>query len=566
MNRYLKFFLYVLLSLFFIDANSKDNKYGGTIVLYTSSDPKSFNPIVAKETSTTTITSLIFEGLTTINPLTLEVEPNLASNWEVDSSGTEWIFHLRKDIKWSDGVEFKSDDVVFTFNELIYNKDVMTSYADIFTIEGKKIKVEKIDDYTVKFTLPFKFAPFLKTLTCEILPKHKLENVVKDLKFNSYWGQDTKLEDIVGTGPFKLEKYLPSERIELTRNKYYWKKSKEQEQLPYLDRVIFLIIKNPDLALLKFQAKEIDYLALRGEDFSVLKPKEKELNFKIYNTGPSLGINFLVFNQNSDINPSTRKTYIDERKLRLFKNLNFRKAIAHSIDRKSIIDIVMNGFGTVCDSPLTTSSGFFYNPDVKKYEYDLEKARNLLKDIGIYDRNKDKKLDYSDGTQVEFNLFTNSENTERVKIANIIRKDLETLGFKVNFIPLAFNQLVSKLDSTYDWDCVLIGLTGSIDPHFGSNVWKSSGHLHVWHPRQREPDTDWEKEIDKIFDEAVKILDEKERKILYDRFQEIVAENLPVIFTVVSYNLFAVRDKFGNLKPTSYGGAFHNIEEIYIKD
>jgi peptide/nickel transport system substrate-binding protein len=111
----------------------------------------------------------------------------------------------------------------------------------------------------------------------------------------------------------------------------------------------------------------------------------------------------------------------------------------------------------------------------------------------------------------------------------------------------------------------LSGLTGGIEPHFGKNVWSSSGHLHMWYPKQIQPATVWEAEIDKIFNQAVQILDRDKRKILYGRWQEIVADKLPLIYTVQPANIFAVRDKFGNLKPTSYGGAFHNIEEIYLK-
>ncbi|RLJ04092.1 MAG: ABC transporter substrate-binding protein, partial [Candidatus Aenigmatarchaeota archaeon] len=240
-------------------------------------------------------------------------------------------------------------------------------------------------------------------------------------------------------------------------------------------------------------------------------------------------------------------------------------AVAYAIDKRSIIDIVMNGLGFEQYSSMSPASGFFYNPNVKKYPYNLSQAKKLLKEIGIYDRNNDGKAEDAQGNIIEFNLFTNADNTQRIKIASLIRKDLERLGFKVNFVPLAFNQLVSKLDSTYDWDAVIIGLTGGIEPHFGSNVWLSKGHLHMWYPRQKKPATKWEEEIDRIFTQAVQELDENKRRELYYRWQEIVAENLPLIYTVLPANIFAVKNKFGNLKPSSYGGAFHNIEEIYIK-
>jgi len=136
---------------------------------------------------------------------------------------------------------------------------------------------------------------------------------------------------------------------------------------------------------------------------------------------------------------------------------------------------------------------------------------------------------------------------------------------KVNLLGLEFNSLINKLNATFDWDAVLIGLTGGIEPHFGKSVWDSSGQLHMWYPRQEEPATAWEARVDEVFRLGVQELDENKRKVLYDEWQDIVAQEAPFIYTILGSNMFAVRNKFGNLKPTSYGGAFHNLEEIYIK-
>ncbi len=559
-------FLFLFFSVF---THAKDNssceKCGGTLVLSTITDPKSFNPIVSKEANVGAIMGLIFEGLTRTNGVTTEVEPNLAQSWKVSEDGKIWTFYLRQDVKWFDAEPFTADDVVFTFNKLIYNPDIPTSARDIFTIDGKIFKVEKIDKFTVRFTLPVKFAPFLRGMGHEILPKHILEKVVEEGKFNYHWGLDAKLEEIIGTGPFRLKRYLPGERIILVKNPGYWRKDPEGNRLPYIDGVTYVIVQNQDVALLKFQERAIDYFGLRGEDFPILKPQERKGNFTIYNTGPAFGTNFLLFNQNQGRNPQTGQPYIEPYKLKWFTNVTFRRAVAHAIDKESIINIVMNGLGFPQDSAMSPSSGFFHNPNVRKYEYSIDEAKVLLKAIGIYDRDGDGKAEDSEGNKVEFNLFTNAENTQRIKIANIIRKDLERLGFKVNFVPLSFNQLVSKFDATFDWDTIILGFTGGIEPHFGKNIWHSAGHLHAWYPNQESPATEWEAEIDRIFNQGVQELDREKRKAFYDRWQEIVAEQLPLIYTVLPPSIFAVRNKFGNLNPTSYGGAFHNLEEIYIK-
>ncbi|RJP73443.1 MAG: ABC transporter substrate-binding protein [Candidatus Abyssobacteria bacterium SURF_17] len=542
----------------------KVGTYGGQLILTNIANPKSFNPIIAQETSTTSITQYIFDGLTRVSGITNEPEPALAERWEVGPDGLTWTIHLRKDVKWNDGVPFTADDVVFTYRRLVYNKDIPTSSRDIFTIEGKEFEVTKLDAHTVAFKTPMKFAPFLRGLNQEILPKHRLEESVDKGTFNSTWGVDSKLEDIVGTGPFMLERYEASQRVILKRNPHYWRTDKEGNRLPYLDGITILIVPDINVSLLKFQEGESDFYGLRGEDYPTLKPLEREKNFRIFRVGPAFGTNFLVFNQNPGKNSETRKLYIDPKKLKWFTDARFRQAVAYALDRQSMINVVLNGLGYLQHASMSPSAGFFYNPNVVKYDYDPEKARRILTEAGFRDRNGDGYVEDSEGNKVEFNLFTNAENNVRVMIGDIIRKDLEEIGMQVHFTPLEFNNLVDKLMATFDWDCILLGLTGGVEPHFGKNVWHSSGQLHEWYPRQKKPATEWEARIDKIFDLAVQELDPDKRKELYDEWQLIVSEQVPLIYTVLPETIFAVRNKFGNLYPTAFGGAFHNIEEIYV--
>lgn len=539
--------------------------YGGQLVLATTSDPKSFNDILAKETSTSMVTDIIFEGLTKTNVFTLKVEPHLAQRWEVSADGQTWTFYLRRDVRWSDGHPFTADDVVFTFNDLIFNPDIPSSARDVFSIDGKNFAVEKIDDHTVRFVLPVKFAPFLRGMGQLILPKHKLEQAVKEKKFNFTWGIDTPVEEIVGTGAFMLAEYRPGERIVFKRNPRYWKRSETGDALPYLDKLIFLIVQNADTALLKFMDGELDYYSMRGMDYPLLKPKERMGDFTVFDVGPDFGSSFIVFNQNAGINEKTGQPYIPAYKLAWFKDLEFRKAVAHAIDKRKIIDILMNGLGYPQDAAMSPSAGFFYNKNVITYEYDLKKAKEILTKAGYIDRDGDGVIEDVSGHPVSFNLYTNTGSTQRVQMAAIMRQDLQSLGMQVNFNGLEFNSLVGKLTSTFDWDAIILGLTGGIEPHFGKNVWHSSGQLHMWHPKQKEPATAWEKRIDQIFDDAVQELDEDKRRVLYDEFQMIVSQQLPVVYTTLSSTLFAVRNKFGNLKPVSYGGAFHNLEELFIQ-
>jgi len=547
-------------------AHASPSRYGGSLVLAVSSDPKTFNDIVSTDAYSGAITAMLFEGLTTADPFTLKVIPNLAKSWDVSTDGLQWTFHLREDVKWFDGASLSADDVVFTFNDLIYNPEIPSSSKDVLTINGKPLKVEKINEFTVRFTLPVKFAPFLRSMAQTIMPKHCLFDAVKQKKFSFTWGIDTPPTRIIGTGPFMLSEYHPGERLVFKRNPHYWKKSLQGDALPYLDKVIFMIIPETQAQLLKFIDGELDSTSVPGSDYPLLKPLEAGKNFHIYEAGANYDSNFVTFNQNSGTNPNTHRHFIDPEKLSWFTNLEFRRAIAHAIDKKKIIEILNNGFGLPQNGPMSPSSGFFYNPEVTLYDYNLDRARGILKQAGFKYYQGGQMLEDPQGHPVEFNLYTADAGTSgRVQMAAIIRSDLERLGMKVNLVPVEFNTLVNKLMSSFDWDMVMIGLTGGVEPHFGQNVWRSSGGLHLWNPRQVKHATDWEARMDEIYDQGAQEMDENKRKILYDEFQRIVADQLPVIYTVLNVDMYAVRNKFGNLKPTVNGGAFHNIEEIYIK-
>ncbi|MEK6679819.1 MAG: ABC transporter substrate-binding protein, partial [Nitrospirota bacterium] len=362
-------------------------------------------------------------------------------------------------------------------------------------------------------------------------------------------------DQIGGTGPFLLSEYASSQRVVMKKNPNYWKKDKKGNKLPYLDSIVMLVVPDQNSSLLKFQSGETDMLSMRREDYVVLKPQEAKLNFTIHNAGPTLSTTFLIFNQNPK--------KIPEHKWKWFINQRFRQAIAHVIDKETMINNIMFGFAFPQDAAMTPTARFFHNPNVRKYEYSLEKAKKILLEAGF--NYKSGILHDKDGNIVEFTILTNAENNERVNIGNIIRADLQKLGMKVNLQPIQFNTLVTRLDSTSDWEGVIIGLTGGIEPHNGKNVWYSSGQLHMWYPKQQKPATAWEAEIDKLFDEGASELDSEKRKKIYWKWQEIVAEQAPVIYTVTPAALYSVRNNVGGIKQTALAGVIPYIEEIYKK-
>ena len=529
---------------------------GGILKKSFSGDAKTFNPVMAEETTSTAVIGDLFNGLTKINVKTLLPEPDLAERWERNKDGTVWKFYIRKDAYWFDGKPVTSDDVVFTYNEIYYNPKIPTSAKDILTIDGKPFIVKKISQKIVEFKIPRPFAPFLQAVGQPILPKHVLEKYVKNGTFTSAWNISTDPSKIIGTGAYKLIKYKPGEVAIYERNPYYWEKDKKGQKLPYIIKIKAQIIPDPDVQLIKFLSGETDIYGVRPSDLSQLIPEVDKKHFTIYNLGATPSITFIVFNQNP-------KAPIPEYKLKWFQNVKFRQAISYAVDRKGIVNLVYNGLAYPIYTAVTPANRRLYDENFyPKYPYNLEKAKKLLLSIG-FKEGKDGYLYDKEGHKLEFTLITNSGNKEREAIGNILKDDLKKIGIEVNFQTLDFNNLVSRIMSSHDFEAVIIGLTGSLDPYFGQNVWLSSGHLHMWNPKQKRPATKWEAMVDQLFKKAAVELDVKKRDMLYKQAFKIIGEYQPMIFIVAPEELVAIRNKLKNVFPTVWG--WYKREMVYIK-
>jgi len=547
-------------------------RHGGQFVMASFGEGlKTFNPVTAGETSTTDYTARIFDGLLFMDPWTGEMKSWLAESWEHSDDYRVWTFHLRRDVKFNNGLPMTADDVVFSFN-IYYRPDIVSSTRDLLTVQGKKWQVDKIDEHTVRITLPTVYAIFEEVAGgLPILSRDVCEPSVDAGTFNSFMGAEASPAEIVGTGPFMLDNYVPGQRLTLKRNPHYWRFDAAGQRLPYLDRFIVVWVQTIDGMMLRFKTGEIDQYVLRGADYPILKPLEERRGFKIYELGPHMGSSFLTFNQNRGANPETGQPYVAPHKLRWFRDTKFRQAIAMVVDRRELIRAVHNGLALPQYGPMNEGSGFFYNPDIIEWPYDLEKAARYLADIGLEDRNGDGWLTDEDGRPVGFTILTNAGNDQRERTAEILRKDMARLGIQVDLKYIEFNTLITKLDETFDWEAIVLGLTGSQEPYFGANVWKSSGRMHMWYPRQEQPSSDWEARIDAIFDEAIQEPNRPKRKVLFDEWQVIVNEQQPFIYTVSPLVLAAFSDKFGNVFPTTLAAAWRqactwNIEELYIKE
>ncbi|MBS3789047.1 ABC transporter substrate-binding protein, partial [Candidatus Bipolaricaulota bacterium] len=433
--------------------------------------------------------------------------------------------------------------------ELTFNEKVEDGMRDLLEVEGELPKVEMVDELTVKITTPTIFGPFLRTVGgVSIYPKHKFEGISGE-EFNSAWGQQIAKknpEDIVGAGPFRLKEYVPEQKVVLERNPYYFRRGPNGVQLPYLDEWVVLKVEDTDAQTLKFKTHETDIYAPVADKIPfLLKNKDEEgWNVKVDKgpRGAPLSSEFIVFNWDAE----------KESLAKVFQKKQFRRAVSHAIDRQSIADNVFNGLAAPTTSPVGQLSPYYNEKTEEEFpmEYSLEKAQKMLDDLGLEDTNGDGIRELSNGDKLSFTILTNKGNKVREDISNIIMSDLNEIGFDVKFNPVEFNSLVQQLLGG-KYQAVVIGLTGSIEPNNGANVWKSGGPLHMWHLEASENPVEWEKRVDELFTKGLKHIGLENRKPYYDEWQAIVAEQVPMIYTVDQIFLYASEKEVQNTETFS---------------
>jgi peptide/nickel transport system substrate-binding protein len=536
--------------------------HGGSLTIATIAEPLTFNLAVSNDGGSSDVLGYLFEGLTETSWLTDEVEPALAESWEHSEDGLTWTFHLRTDVTWHDGQPFTADDVEFTFNRIIYNDEIPASLRSTFEFhhldadgvwQTDPMTVTAVDDHTVQVVLPVSFAPFLRSLGAPIYPEHVLAPHVDDGTFADVWEITTDPAEIVGTGPFTIAVYEPGERLVLQRNPGYWMTDAAGKRLPYLDEVVHVIVDDLEAELAAFGDGSSDLHGVLGVEYGELAPLQAAQNFTIHRRGPTFGTTFLALNVNPGSDADTGEPYLDPATRQWFANKLFRQAVAHTIDKDTLVAEVHNGLGYAQWSSVSPAAGVFHNPDVRRYEYDPERAAGILDELGWTDRDGDGVREDSAGNPIEFTLVTNTGNSVRNRTTELIAEGMEAIGLGVDYQLIEFEELVNRLTTSYDWETMVLSITGGPEPHHSINIWHSLGGLHLWHPGQESPATDWERQIDELFVSAGQELDQAERVAQYHRVQEIVAENVPLIYTTVPERLTAVRNVFGNTTPTLFG-------------
>lgn len=499
--------------------------------------PRYINPILSQTNDTDMdLARLIYSGLLKIN-FNQELEADLSEKYEVSEDQKIYTFYLRKDVKFHDGEDFTADDVLLTFENILD-----PAYKSSLYLNFKGVGIEKVDDYTVKFILQEPFIPFLSSLTFGILPEHIwLEIAPENASLADY-----NLKPI-GTGPYQFKSLVKDKNgniksYELVRNDNYY------GNIPYIRELYFKFYPDLNSALEATKNKNVDGISFVPQNEK--EELEKRNSAISYHALRLPQYTAIFFNQKNE----------------LLKVKEVREALALSVNKEKIIQEALNGEGEVIDGPILP--GYVgYNPEIRKYNFDLEAAKKVLDDAGwAYPETPEgeppSQVRAKDGAELAFAIST-IDQSEYLNTVEIIKKAWEELGVR----------LETKIYSTKDVQKRVIKPRAYEALLFGEIIGTDPDPYPFWHSSQsRDPGLNlavfFNKDIDQLLEEARKTNDEEQRRMKYLHFQNILADEIPAIFLYNPIYTYGLNKKVKGLEGkyiTTPSDRFSEIENWYIE-
>jgi len=361
---------------------------------------------------------LMFEPIITFSTDGSEVLPNIAKSWEVSEGGKVYTFHLRKGIKWSDGVPFTADDILFVYEDVLLNKELNPVFPAWLTVGGKPAKLEKVDDYTIRFRFADSYGIFLlmfayrsasSTSWYFYAPKHylqqfhprytsmdKLKKMAEEAGFKS-WEQLYQAKggtawfvtnpDCPTIQAWKVTVPPPAQRMVMERNPYYWKVDPEGNQLPYIDRIVNDMVEDAEMINMKCSTGVVDFQQrkLTMRNFSLFMEYREKGDYRVLKWIKTLGADPVIKLNLTCKDPVLRKLFEDDR---------FRKSLSLAINRDEINELCWLGQAEPRQASLSSGMPYYSEEWEKAYaEYDLKKANSLLDEIGLkWDKNHEYRL------------------------------------------------------------------------------------------------------------------------------------------------------------------------------
>lgn len=497
--------------------------YGDTFIEASIGEPSNLLPVLASDSASSDISALVYNGLIRYDK-NLNLEGELAESWEISEDNLTITFHLRKNVLWHDGAPFTSADVLYTY-QLYTDPKTPTAYAESYR---QVARAEAPDPHIFKVTYDKPYAPALASWGVSILPKHLLEGT-----------EITKSplsRKPIGTGPYRFVDWKSGESLVLEANPDYF------EGAPYIRRVLYRVIPDLSTQFLELQSGGLDFMGLTPIQYQTqtdtLAFKRRFNKYRYL----AFGYSYLGYNL----------------KRPLFQDKRVRQAIAHAIDKQELIDGVLLGLGQAATGPYKPDT-WVYNPDVKRYPHDPARARELLAEVGWRDSDGDGVLD-REGRKFSFTIVTNQGNDLRVKSAEIIQRRLQEIGIEVKIRVIEWASFLKEFINPGNFDVTILGWTGGPEPD-QYNIWHSS----KTGPRELNFIGFNNAEVDDLLERGRRTFDQAERKVIYDRFQAVLAEEQPYTFLYVSDALPVVARRFRGVEP-SPAGIRHNFIEWYVPE
>lgn len=508
------------------ESSTKSQDRNKTVIIGVLSDPATLNPLVATTTEERDIIERIFLKLLDEEDDFLNFRPRLAKSWKFSEDGLSIQFELRNDVKWADGTPCTAHDVRFTWQ---LQTDTTIAWPSQ-NLKDRISNVEVIDDHTVRFHFTQRYPyQLMDANDGAIVPKHLLEQVPRDQFAVHPFGRRP-----VGNGPFKLKEWVSSQYIELVPNPDYYEEGK-----PHLERVVFRIVPDELSLLTQLKAGEIDCLeAIPPDAVAELNKNYKDIQIYKY---PSRGLTYIAWNLRDP----------------LFEDREVRRALTMAIDRKAIIETLMNGMAIECKSPMSPLI-WAYDATIEPLPFDPEEAKQMLRGRGWSDTDADGILD-KNGKPFEFEMITNHSNQLRVDIMTMAEAYLKRIGVKVNVRPLDWNHFIDKVKVSDFSSCVLgwgLGTKADLSEQWHSRASRPGGYNRVYYNKA---------EVDSLIDLARNSMDPETARDLWYRCQSIIYEDQPFTFIAIPYEVNGLRSKFRGVRasPISF---FINLRDWYIGD
>lgn len=531
---------------------------GGLITYTISGRLRTLNPIVALDQASREISRALHAGLlegTAISP-----EPAITSRFTQSPDRTAVTFVLRPGVRFSDGTPVSTEDVRFTFENLIYPREIVTPWRDaVRCADGALPTITTVSSQEIRFLCATPIGPWQlwQIGSVPILPKQKLQRYERDpVGFHNAWGLQTPPSQMAGLGPFRLEG-VSQDKISLKRNEYYWKRDIRGTTLPYLSGITVLI-GSPELALQRFRSRETHFFYPRPADLPLLQSDKISgrliLNDDLSTGQAAFGGQFLVVNWDAT-QPALRA---------VFRAPEFRRALSHAVPRAQMLKEILLGAGVELYGPLSPASPYFVGrpgQDPKILErfhalrtpFDLAKATQILDELGLIDTNRDGVREIpknflgqgNPAGRLEFELMAPPIGPISPEaLARLLLPAFAQLGIKIRLVTAGEDFLNRLMKGQYEmalvgWDGtgrLAEGLSDSLPDSLMMQraTWLCLGSLHLFHPACAQQPTEFERRLDELLLRA-------EPASAHDEAQLLIMEALPVIPLVQVHALLAYR-------------------------